>query len=142
MKKSILLLIAILFFTISYSQGSVLGRWRTIDDETGKAISIVEIFEKGGKVYGKVVEIFDPKSRAKTCSLCTGEDKDKPVLGLTVIKGLTKDGNEYNGGQILDPKHGNLYRCYINIEDNDRLKVRGYVGISLFGRTQYWQRVK
>lgn len=131
-----------LFFSLSFGQNDIVGKWRTIDDETGKAISIVEIFESRGKIYGKVTEIFDPKSRNKTCNLCSGADKDKPVLGLLVIKGLTKDGDEYNGGHILDPKHGKLYKCYINLESKDRLKVRGYIGVSLFGRTQYWQRVK
>jgi uncharacterized protein (DUF2147 family) len=62
-------------------------------------------------------------------------------MGLIVIKGLTKDGNDYNG-KILDPKHGKIYKCVVSLEEKDKLKVRGYVGISLFGRTQYWYRVK
>lgn len=125
----------------SWGQG-VTGRWKTIDDHTGKAISIVEIFEKRGKIYGRVVEIFDPKSRHRTCENCPGEDRGKPLLGLTVIKGLVKNGSEYVGGKILDPKHGKLYKCYINLESPDRLKVRGYVGVTVLGRTQYWHRVK
>lgn len=140
-------LVTILLFNVftiisSGQHPSVIGRWKTIDDQTGKAISIVEIFEKHGKIYGKVIEIFDPKSKGKLCENCEGEDHNKPVLGLIVIKGLKRDGNEYSGGKILDPKFGRLYKCYINLEDKDKLKVRGYVGISLFGRTQYWQRVK
>jgi uncharacterized protein (DUF2147 family) len=130
------------FSVISFGQNGITGKWKTIDDETGKPISVVEIFENKGKIYGKVVEIIDPKSKGKSCTNCSGEDKNKPVLGLTVIKGLTKDGDEYNGGKILDPKHGKLYKCYINLEEKDKLKVRGYIGISLFGRTQYWHRVK
>ncbi len=133
--------IALLYFHAGAAQG-VIGKWKTIDDQTGKAISIIEIFEKQGKIYGKVVEILNPKSRNKRCDECVGEDKGKPILGLTVMKGLKKDGNEYNGGRILDPQHGKEYRCYINLESEDRLKVRGYIGISLFGRTQYWHRVK
>lgn len=121
---------------------SVIGKWKTIDDETGKAVSIVEIYEHSGKIYGKVVEILNPKDKSRTCVNCTGSDKNKPILGLVVIKGLTKDGNEYNNGKILDPKHGKLYKCYITCETPDRLKVRGYIGVSLIGRTQYWHRVK
>ena len=136
-----IVLLTLLMISSVRSQ-SVAGKWRTIHDETGKAVSIVEIYEKQGKVYGKIVEITNPKSRNKTCDQCEGEDKGKPLIGLTVIKGLKKDGDEYNGGRILDPEYGRLYRCYINLEDDGRLKVRGYVGISLFGRTQYWQRVK
>ncbi len=127
--------------TLHFSQ-SVVGKWKTIDDETGKAISVVEIYERGGKIYGKVHDIIDPKDRNKICSNCTGEDKDKPIIGLTVIKGLVKDGAEYNSGKILDPKYGRLYKCFITLESKDKLKVRGYIGISLFGRTQYWHRIK
>lgn len=127
--------------TLHFSQ-SVVGKWKTIDDESGKAISVVEIYEKGGKIYGKVHDIIDPKDRNKICSNCTGEDKDKPIMGLTVIKGLVKDGAEYNSGKILDPKYGRLYKCFITLESKDKLKVRGYIGISLFGRTQYWHRIK
>ena len=127
--------------TLHFSQ-SVVGKWKTIDDETGKAISVVEIYERGGKIYGKVHDIIDPKDRNKICSNCTGEDKDKPIIGLTVIKGLIKDGAEYNSGKILDPKYGRLYKCFITLESKDKLKVRGYIGISLFGRTQYWHRIK
>lgn len=121
---------------------SVIGKWKTIDDETGKAISVVEIYEKNGKIYGKVVDILNPKDKGKTCVNCSGEDKNKPLLGLVVIKGLTKEGDEYTNGKILDPKHGKLYKCYISCEGPDKLKVRGYIGVSLIGRTQYWHRVK
>lgn len=136
-----LLSIFLLMSVIVYGQG-VLGRWRTIDDETGKPISIVEIFEAQGKIYGRVVEILNPKSRNKKCDDCPGDDRGKPVLGLTVIKGLIKEGDQYTGGKILDPKHGKLYRCYITLENPDKLKVRGYIGVSLLGRTQYWHRVQ
>lgn len=140
--KNVFVLIVSFFLTTTYAQKTVLGKWKSIDDETGKALGVVEIYEEEGKIYGKIIDILIPKDRNKTCEKCPGEDKGKPILGLTVIKDLQKDGNEYNGGHILDPKHGKLYRCYINLENEDKLKIRGYVGISLFGRTQYWHRVK
>lgn len=121
---------------------SVLGKWKTIDDESGKAISIVEIYENNGKIYGKVADILIPKDKNKVCINCSGSDKNKPILGLVVIKGLTKEGDEYTNGKILDPKHGKLYKCYITCEGPDKLKVRGYIGVSIIGRTQYWHRVK
>ena len=127
--------------TFNFSQ-SVVGNWKTIDDETGNAVSIVEIYERAGKIYGKVHDIIDPRDRNKLCSNCTGDDKDKPLIGLIVIKGLVKEGSEYNSGKILDPKHGKIYKCSITLESKDKLKVRGYIGISLFGRTQYWHRIK
>ena len=135
------LILILLLFQFSFSQ-TVIGRWKTIDDVTGKEKGVVEIYEKNGKVYGKIVEILENEHRDKKCTLCEGEDKNKPILGLTFIKGLKKDGKEYNGGQVLDPKNGKLYRCYITLIGKDKLKVRGYIGISLFGRTQYWSRVK
>ena len=134
-------IIVVLFFQISFSQ-SVIGRWKTVDDETGKEKGVVEIYEKNGKVFGKIVEILEVEHRYKKCILCEGDDKNKPILGLTFIKGLTKDGNEYNGGKVLDPKNGKLYKCYITLVGKDKLKIRGYIGLSLFGRTQYWYRVK
>ena len=140
--KNVFLLLVTLCITSTYAQKSVLGKWKSIDDETGKALGIVEIYEENGKIYGKIIDILIPKDRNKTCQNCEGEDKGKPILGLTVIKGLKKDGYEYNGGHILDPKHGKLYKCYLNLENEDKLKIRGYVGISLFGRTQYWHRIK
>ena len=128
-------------FTSGFGQNSILGRWKTIDDETGKAVSIVEIYESKGKIYGRVVDLLIPSDRNKTCTKCEGADKDKPVMGLTVIKGLIKEDNQYKG-KILDPKHGRIYQCTLQLETKDKLKVRGYVGISLLGRTQYWHRVK
>lgn len=120
----------------------VFGKWTTIDDQSGKAKSVVEIYEKNGKVFGKVVSILNPDRQDAKCDNCEGDDAGKPVLGLEIIRGLKKDGDEYNSGKILDPESGKLYKCYIQLEEKDRLKVRGYIGFSLLGRTQYWQRVK
>jgi uncharacterized protein (DUF2147 family) len=135
----ILYFISIAAFSQSHT---VIGKWKTLDDETGRPVSVVEIFEKNKKIYGKVIEIFNPKTKVPRCEKCDGEDKNKPILGLIVIKGLTKDGNEYNNGKILDPKHGKIYKCFITLESKDVLKVRGFIGISLIGRTQFWERIK
>lgn len=121
---------------------SIIGKWKTIDDETGKETSVIEVFQKDKKIYGKIVEIIDSEKRDKLCNLCPNPDKNKPILGLTIIKGLEKEGDEYNDGQILDPKSGKLYNCYIKLDGKDKLKVRGFIGLSLLGRTQYWYRVK
>lgn len=140
MKQFITLLICVLATTSMYSQ-SVIGKWKTIDDETGEAKSIVEVFSKSGKIYAKVVEILDLANKNSVCKKCLGEDKNKSILGLTIIKGLSKDGSEYNSGEILDPKNGKLYKCALSLESKDKLKIRGYIGFSLLGRTQYWHRV-
>ena len=131
----------LLFFVFAFGQKrNVVGHWKTIDDKTGKALSIIKIYEKDQVYYGKVVEIFDAKGKNKLCEKCPGEDKGKPFLGLVVMSGLKKHGKEYSGGKILDPLNGDFYQCYITLENEDKLKVRGYIGFAIFGRTQYWYR--
>lgn len=120
---------------------SVTGKWKTIDDETGKAKSIVELTEKNGKLYGKVIEILTDKKDAK-CDKCPGAEKGKPIKGLTIIKGLKKEGKGYEGGTITDPSSGKEYKCALKLNGADKLDVRGYVGIQALGRTQTWVRVK
>lgn len=120
----------------------VTGRWKTIDDKTGDAKSIVEIYEQNGKIYGKVVEILNPARKNSKCDKCDGADKGKPIEGLIIIKGLKKDGEKYTDGDILDPQKGKLYSCTIKLDGKDKLDVRGYMGISMLGRTQVWHRVK
>lgn len=135
-----------LFFVASifYAQNNPLvGKWKTIDDETGVEKAVVSIYEKSGKIYGKVVSILEEEHKNDVCVNCTGADKNKPVIDMIIIKGLSKeDNNEYGSGQILDPKTGKLYKCHMTLENKDVLKVRGYIGFSIIGRTQYWYRVK
>ncbi len=136
----------VIFFFISVvynaNAQSVIGKWKSIDDKTGEAKAIVEIYENSGKVYGKIVEILEVDKKDKKCVKCTGSDKDKPILGLVVVKGLTKDGNTYEGGKIVDPKTGDLYKCILKLLTKDKLEVRGYIGISILGRSQIWTRIK
>lgn len=142
MKKNVLTCFFV-FVLVYFAQAqSVMDKWKTIDDQTGKEKSIVEIYEKNGLLYGKLVELLEEKNKNAVCSACSGKNKNKPYLGLVIITDLKKDGNQWDGGKILDPKTGKEYKCHIELEDANKLKVRGYVGVSLLGRTQYWQRVK
>lgn len=119
------------------------GKWEAVDDVTKKPVAVVEIYENDGKLYGRVDDIFNEVDRKRVCTKCTGADKNKPILGLVIMKGLKKDGKEYSDGKILDPKHGRFYDCYVTLEKNNTiLKIRGYYGLSIFGRTQYWYRVE
>lgn len=137
--KKIILGAFILLSNVAFSQ--IEGRWKTIDDETGKEKSIVEIFKKSnGKYYGKVTELLiQPKD--PNCSLCTDDRKGKPVLGMEVIRNLQKNDDEFDGGTITDPKTGKTYKCTIK-KEGDKLIVRGYIGFSLIGRNQTWIKAK
>lgn len=117
------------------------GTWRTFDDVDGKESGAVRIFQSGGMLYGEVSAITDPAKRTANCIKCTDDRKDKPVLGLQIIRGLKPDGDAWDGGEILDPKTGQTYRCILHLEDGGKkLLVRGYVGIPQLGRTQTWLR--
>ena len=142
MRKITLSLFLLCFSTTVLLAQDVTGKWKTIDDNTGEARSIVDIYKQDGKVYGKVVEILNKEKKDALCTDCSGDDEGKPIQGLVIIKGLEKDGDEYTDGKILDPSTGKLYKCYIALEEPNKLKVRGYVGFSLLGRTQYWHRVE
>lgn len=138
MKKLIFAFVALFFATLSYAQ--IEGKWKTIDDETGKEKSIVEIFKKSdGKYYGKIVKLL-AKPANNNCVACKDDRKNKPLVGLEIIRGLSKDGSEFSGGTITDPKSGKTYKCSVT-RAGDKLNVRGYVGFSLIGRTQTWQKV-
>lgn len=143
MMRNIWTIILMSVWTISAMQAQdVFGKWRTVDDTTGEVRSVVEIFEKAGKVYGKVIAITDPAKRDRVCDQCSGDDRNRPILGLEILKGLEKNGEKYDGGYITDPDNGKRYKCYIELEDENTLKVRGFIGLSLIGRTQIWQRAE
>lgn len=128
------------FATLSYAQ--IEGKWKTIDDETGKPKSIVEIFKKSdGKYYGRISQLL-AKPEHETCVKCSDDRKNKPLLGLEIIRGLKKDDGEFTGGNITDPKNGKTYKCTITKNGDDKLNVRGYIGFSLIGRSQTWYKIK
>lgn len=138
--KKILFFLLLLLTSISYSQ-SILGKWKSIDEKTNKAESIIEIYKENGKFYGKIVQILDSTKKDAICENCKGKNKNKPIIGLVIIDGLKKDGNEWSGGKVLDPKNGKKYKCFITLKDQNTMKLRGYIGFSIFGRTAYWYRV-
>lgn len=141
MKNSILVLLFLVGGLLTTQAQSIVGKWKTFDDQTGDAKSIVEISEKGGKYHGKVIEILNPAKKDSKCEKCPGDDKGKPIEGLTIIKNLAKKGEEYSGGTIIDPQSGKEYKCSIKTNGKTKLEVRGYVGISLIGRTQTWTKM-
>lgn len=138
MKKIITVIIVLISFSVSAQD--ILGQWKTIDDVTGEAKSIVEIYKKDEKVYGKIIEIFDKTKRDLPCIKCEGDDYNKPILGLDIIKNMTKDGQYYKNGTVVDPQDGKVYKLRLGLTDEGQLQVRGYIGF--FYATQYWVRVK
>ena len=121
---------------------SPVGLWQTFDDHTGQARGMVRIFESQGRLYGDIVRVLDTDKAGAVCVKCTDDRKNKVVLGLQIIRGLAPDGDGWSGGTILDPETGTTYRCSVHLADGGRkLVLRGYVGISLFGRSQTWVRV-
>lgn len=119
------------------------GLWKTFGDHGGEAESLVRIIEVNGEFEGRVQVVFSPLSTMPNphCDRCSGELKDKPVVGMKILKGLRRDGEVYSGGEILDPDDGKVYKCRLRLTDGGRkLEVRGYIGISLFGRSQSWLR--
>lgn len=117
------------------------GLWKTTDDRTGRPKGIVRIYQDKGLYFGRVVEALNPEEAKQTCTLCADNRRNQPVVGMVVISGMRKDGNEYNGGEILDPDSGTVYRCKFRMEDQgQRLIVRGFIGFALFGRSQTWIR--
>jgi len=129
--------------SLAAGAGSPVGNWRSIDDETKQERSIVSITEENGELKGVVQRIFDQPGDdpAQLCEQCKDERKGKPIIGMTILWGLRKDGDAWTGGEILDPKNGKIYRCTITLsEDGKSLNIRGFIGISLIGRTQTWLR--
>lgn len=140
--KNALLLMALFMGGLQLNAQSIFGKWKTIDDETGEAKSIVEIYEKEGKAYGKIIQLFrEPQlDQDPSCSKCPDERKNQKVIGMEIIRDLELDDDEWEDGTILDPKTGKVYDCKLWVdEDNpNKLQVRGYVAI--FFRTQTWLR--
>ncbi|SAL02819.1 lipoprotein [Caballeronia fortuita] len=132
------------FAASAFAQAATpVGTWQTIDDRSGKAKAIIQIVDDGsGQLSGKVVRgIGEFDQPAKRCTACTDERKDQLIKGMTIITGMRQNGDTWDGGQILDPESGKLYKCKMTMEDGgQKLVVRGYIGVSLLGRSQTWVR--
>ena len=124
----------------SYQTSQIEGVWITQDDETGKKKSEVLLYKNEGKLYGKILNLLLEEDKGKLCVNCKGENKNLAIKGMVIVEGLELNGKTWEGGTILDPKSGKTYSCYITFENDNTLKVRGYIGFSLLGRTQKWIR--
>lgn len=148
-KRSLLIaaLLAGSAFSAFAQSTSPTGVWKTIDDSTKKEKSLVRIVEANGVYTGKVDKFLDPDTpKDATCKDCSDERKDQPILGMTIIRNMKQSADDkavFEGGEILDPNNGKVYKAKMKLVDNgSKLEVRGFIGISLLGRTQTWIRVE
>ena len=141
--KRLLFLSFLLCPFLAFSQvSSIVGSWKSIDDETGEAKSVVRIYKgTDGKYYGKIEKLF--KNPDDKCDKCEGENKDKPIVGMVIITGMKENGDKLDGGRILDPGNGKTYYASLSIDKDGRLKVRGSLDkFGVAGRSQYWVKAE
>lgn len=129
------------FLCFSLQAQEVTGKWKNFNHE-GKVNSIIKIYEKDGKIFGKVDRIMKEEDRDRVCTKCEGKLKNEPVEGMVIMRDLEKEGNKYVDGTVVDPKSGKEYRCKIWLDENnpDVLNVRGY--LAFFYKTKTWERAE
>lgn len=144
MRNALILLVFLVGLTSAYGQAETKqafeGVWVSVDDVSNQRKSEISLYVEGGKLYGQIARLLLEEDKGKQCAACKGDLKNKPIEGLTIIEGLEWDGSAWTGGKILDPANGKQYSCTLTLEDDQTLKVRGYLGISLLGRTQTWYK--
>ncbi len=127
----------------AFARDALVGEWRSIDDASGQAKAIIEIYETtDGKLAAKIVTLIDTSDGPNPlCDQCSGARKNKPILGMVIAWGLKRDGKSWGGGRILDPENGKEYSVKMTpIANGKKLEVRGFIGMALLGRTQVWHR--
>ena len=136
-----------LFAALAHAQATPAGLWKTIDDDSKKEKSLIRITEAGGVYTGKLEKLLDPATKPDAvCEKCSDDRKDKPLVGMTLVKGVKQNDDDkgmWDGGEILDPNNGKTYKVRMTPKDEGKtLAVRGYIGAPLLGRTQTWVRVE
>lgn len=122
---------------------SLEGLWKTVDDHSGAPRALVRIYREGDAYFGRIEASLVPGEEGERCSACTDGRKDQLVVGLVILRNMRAETDDFGGGDILDPESGSVYSCSLRLEDKGRrLNVRGFVGLSLFGRSQSWYRAE
>ena len=141
--RVLFILLALCGAASAQGAASPVGLWRTVDDKTGRESGAVRVFEAGGALYGRIERITDPARAGLSCTLCEDDRKGKPLIGLDIMRGMKRDGDVWDGGTVLDPQTGGIYKGSMRLDDGGRkLVLRGYIGISLLGRSQTWLRLE
>lgn len=140
-------ILACLASSAALAQGTPVGRWKTVSDDGKDEKSIVRIVEVDGVLHGSIERLIVKAGEDPTpkCDKCEGYRHNQPVVGMEILWGLKHDSDEpdeWNGGLVLDPENGKTYKAFIELQDGGKkLKLRGYIGVRAFGRSQYWYRV-
>ena len=135
---------ALLLHALAFAQATPVGLWKTIDDDTKQEKSLVRIGEAGGVFSGKIEKLLDPARQEARCDKCSDDRKDQPVLGMTILRNMKQSSDDpgiWEGGNIVDPNNGKVYRARLKpVDGGKRMELRGYIGP--FYRTQVWTRVE
>ena len=147
MIRTTLVAAALLIHAAAFAQATPVGLWKTIDDETKKEKSLIRVSETGGVLTGTLEKFLDPATKPDVvCDKCSDERKDKAVLGMTLVRNVKKNAGDaalWDGGDILDPNNGKVYKARLKpVDGGQKLEVRGYIGVPMIGRTQTWIRVE
>lgn len=139
----LLLFLPLLGLGIAQANDTPAGTWRTIDDKTGEAKSIIVITEQDGAFSAQIKELINPSQPNPLCDKCKGERANQPIQGMVIMWDVVAKKDYWSGGKILDPNNGKTYKVKLSLTDGGKnLKVRGYIGTPTLGRTQTWQRVE
>ena len=147
MIRTTLVAAALLIHAAAFAQATPVGLWKTIDDETKKEKSLIRVSETGGVLTGTLEKFLDPATKPDVvCDKCSDERKDKSILGMTLVRNVKKNASDaalWDGGDILDPNNGKVYKARLKpVDGGQKLEVRGYIGVPMIGRTQTWVRVE
>ena len=139
MKRTLFFAVTLLFSVTLFAQNPLLGEWITVDDATGEQKSIVRIYQAdNGKYYGTIIQLLEENGETAVCTECTGEDHNKPIVGLTIIRDMQLKDGELREGKVLDPDNGKFYYAKVYLKDG-KLILRGSLDkAGLLGRSQTW----
>lgn len=141
MKFKLFIIAFFVFPLMGMAQNKFVGMWKNLDDEDDKEKSHIKVYIENNELKATVVKLL-PHATLRNCESCKGALKNKPIEGMSIMYGMKKQSDgTYSGGTILNPKNGKEYKCTISLDDDNKMKVRGYIGISALGKTQYWYKL-
>lgn len=139
--KNVFLVALLCFSAVQLYAQSPLGKWKTIDHETGDAESYVTIYEKDGKLFGSITQLLIAEHKGAVCTKCKGVQQNQAIEGMEILTNLEKDGSKWQG-EVLDVKSGKVYSCQVKVKSDEELELRAYIGAPFLGKTLHWYRAE